>query len=68
MDISIRRSGILRRCGEVEIDTRYCPMISLVVDVDDDDVVDDGGMQEEEISSPSKLKLLSLTVPLSSLQ
>jgi hypothetical protein len=54
-DISIRRRGILRRCGEVEIDRRNCPMISLVV-VDDDDVVVDegGGMQEEEISSPSK--------------
>jgi hypothetical protein len=57
-EISIRRRGILRRCGEVEIDRRNCPMISLVV-VDDDDVVD-GGMQEEEasleimISSPSK--------------
>ena len=55
-DISIRRRGIHRRCGEVEIDRRNCPMISLVV-VDDDDVVVDGGggMQEEEmISSPSK--------------
>ena len=58
-DISIRRRGILRRCGEVEIDRRNCPMVSLVVDVVVDDVVDDGGgggggMQEEEISSPSK--------------
>ena len=53
-EISIRRRGIHRRCGEVEIDMRNCPMISLV-DVDDDDVVDDGGgVQEEMISSPSK--------------
>jgi hypothetical protein len=48
-DISIRRRGIHRRCGEVEIDRRNCPMISLVVDVDEG-----GGMQVEMISSPSK--------------
>lgn len=52
-EISIRMSGILRRCGEVEIDMRNCPMVSLV-DVVGGGVDDDGGVQEKEISSPSK--------------